>query len=130
MYGAKLRLFFDNTKLFGLYFAFSCKLFQYILYLIRQKRDSLVFHILRNAKSGFGDGADDGSDGIAIAAMRYGESDGINNLILYSITSQKLSGRLMFFISFAFSNNGAMSSASKPAMPQPIGVTRKCSSGC
>ena len=30
MYGAKLRLFFDNTKLFGLYFAFPCKLFQYI----------------------------------------------------------------------------------------------------
>ncbi len=32
MYGAKLRLFFDNTKLFGLYFAFPCKLFQYIFH--------------------------------------------------------------------------------------------------
>ena len=70
MYGAKLRLFFDNTKLFGLYFAFSCKLFQYIFYLIRQIRDSLLFHILWNSESGFGDGANDGSDGIAIAAMR------------------------------------------------------------
>lgn len=125
MYGAKLRLFFDNTKLFGLYFAFSCKLFQYFFHIIRQITDSLLFHFLWNTKSCFGDGADDGSDGIAIAAMRYGESDGINNLILYSITSQKLSGRLMFFISFALSNNGAMSSVSKPAMPQPIGVTRK-----
>ena len=37
---------------------------------------------------------------------------------------------MMFFISFALSNKGAMSSASKPAMPQPIGVTRKCFSGC
>ena len=77
MYGAKLRLFFDNTKLFGLYFAFPCKLFQYILHLIRKIRDCLVFHILRNTESGFGDGADDGSDGIAIAAMRYGKTDGI-----------------------------------------------------
>ena len=125
MYGAKLRLFFDNTKLFGLYFAFSCKLFQYILHIIWKKRDCLLFYFLWNTKSGFGDGADDGSDGIAIAAMTYREADGINNPILYSITSQKLSGRLMFFISFALSNNGAMSSASKPAMPQPIGVTRK-----
>ena len=33
MYGAKLRLFFDNTKLLGLYFAFPCKLFQYILHI-------------------------------------------------------------------------------------------------
>ena len=33
MYGAKLRLFFDNTKLFGLYFAFTSKLFQYIFHI-------------------------------------------------------------------------------------------------
>ena len=77
MYGAKLRLFFDNTKLFGLYFAFTSKLFQYILHIIWQKRDSLLFHFLRNSEAGFGDGADDGSDGIAIAAMRYGKTDGI-----------------------------------------------------
>ena len=32
MYGAKLRLFFDNTKLFGLYFVFISKLFQYIFH--------------------------------------------------------------------------------------------------
>ena len=51
--------------------------------------------------------------------------DGKSVRLLYSITSQKLSGRLMFFISFVFLNNGAMSSTSKPAMPQPIGVTRK-----
>lgn len=72
MYGAKLRLFFDNTKLFGLYFAFSCELFQYIFHIIRKKRNCLLFYFLWNTKSGFGDGADDGSDGIAIAAMRYG----------------------------------------------------------
>ena len=71
MYGAKLRLFFDNTKLFGLYFAFSCKLFQYILHLIRQIFHSSVLNLLRNTESGFGDTANDGSDGIAIAAMRY-----------------------------------------------------------
>ena len=76
MYEAKLRLFFDNTKLFGLYFAFSCKLFQYFLHIIRQITDSLLFHFLWNTKSCFGDGADDGSDGIAIAAMRYGKADG------------------------------------------------------
>ena len=77
MYGAKLRLFFDNTKLFGLYFAFTSKLFQYILHLIRQIRDCLVFHFLRNTEAGLGYGANDGSDGIAIAAMRYGKADGI-----------------------------------------------------
>ena len=77
MYGAKLRLFFDNTKLFGLYFAFSSKLFQYIFHIIRKKRDCLLFHFLRNTEAGFGDGADNGSDGIAIAAMRYGQADGI-----------------------------------------------------
>lgn len=33
MYGAKLRLFFDNTKLFGLYFVFISKLFQYIFHI-------------------------------------------------------------------------------------------------
>ena len=77
MYGAKLRLFFNNTKLLGLYFAFPCKLLQYILHLIRKMTDSFLFHILRNTESGFGDGADDGSDGIAIAAMRYGKTDGI-----------------------------------------------------
>ena len=70
MYGAKLRLFFDNTKLFGLYFAFTSKLFQYILHIIRQKRDSLLFHFLRNTEAGFGDGANDGSDGIAIVTVQ------------------------------------------------------------
>lgn len=77
MYGAKLRLFFDNTKLFGLYFVFTSKLFQYILHLIRQIFHSSVLNLLWNIESGFGDAADDGSDGIAIAAMRYGEADGI-----------------------------------------------------
>ena len=125
MYGAKLRLFFDNIKLFGLYFVFTSKLFQYILHLIRQIFHSSVLNLLWNIEARFCDGANDSSDGIAIAAMRYREADGINNPILYSITSQKLSGRLIFFISFALSNNGAMSSASKPAIPQPIGVTRK-----
>ena len=77
MYGAKLRLFFDNTKLFGLYFVFTSKLFQYILHLIRQIFHSSVLNLLWNIESGFGDAADDGSDGIAIAAMRYGKTDGI-----------------------------------------------------
>ena len=77
MYGAKLRLFFDNTKLFGLYFAFPCKLFQYIFHIIQQIFYSSVLNLLRNTEAGFGDGADDGSNGIAIAAMRYGKADGI-----------------------------------------------------
>ena len=77
MYGAKLRLFFDNTKLFGLYFAFSSNLFQNFYHIIRQIRDSLLLHIFWTTKTVFGDRADDGSDGIAIAAMRYGEADGI-----------------------------------------------------
>ena len=63
MYGAKLRLFFDNTKLFGLYFAFPCKLFQYILHLIRQIFHSSVLNLLRNTEAGFGDGADDARAG-------------------------------------------------------------------
>ena len=70
MYGAKLRLFFDNTKLFGLYFAFTSKLFQYILHIIRQKRDSLLFHFFRNSEARFDDGANDGSDGIAIVTVQ------------------------------------------------------------
>ena len=77
MYGAKLRLFFVNTKLLGLYLGFFCKLFPYIFHVIRQIAQSLLFHFLRNTESGFGDGADDGSDGIAIAAMRYSEANGI-----------------------------------------------------
>ena len=72
MYGAKLRHFFDNTKLFGLYFAFPSKLFQYILHLIRRIFHSSVLNLLWNTESGFGNRANDGSDGIAIAAMRYG----------------------------------------------------------
>ena len=77
MYGAKLRLFFDNTKLFGLYFVFISKLFQYIMHLIRQVLHSSVLNFLRNTESGLGNRADDGSDGIAIAAMRYAKADGI-----------------------------------------------------
>ena len=53
----------------------------------------------------------------------------IANVVFYSITSQKLSGRLMLLMVFAVSNNGAISSGSKPAMPHPIGVTKKCFSG-
>ena len=53
----------------------------------------------------------------------------IANVVFYSITSQKLSGRLMLLMVFAISNNGAISSGSKPAMPHPIGVTKKCFSG-
>lgn len=53
----------------------------------------------------------------------------IANVVFYPITSQKLSGRLMLLMVFADSNNGAISSGSKPAMPHPIGVTKKCFSG-
>ena len=53
----------------------------------------------------------------------------IANVVFYSITSQQLSGRLMLIMVFADSNNGAISSGSKPAMPHPIGVTKKCFSG-
>ena len=54
----------------------------------------------------------------------------VKSKVFYSITSQKLSGRLMLFISLASLNSGAMSSGSKPAMPQTMGVTRNCFSGC
>ena len=49
----------------------------------------------------------------------------ISLLLAYSSTSQNSSGSEMFSMSFASSNSGAMSSASNPAMPQPIAVTRK-----
>lgn len=52
-----------------------------------------------------------------------------NVVFFYSITFQKLSGRLMLLMLFADSNKGAISSGSKPAMPHPTGVTKKCFSG-
>lgn len=60
---------------------------------------------------------------------RYDELPYRQCCFFYSITSQKLSGRLMLLMVFADSNNGAISSGSKPAMPHPIGVTKKCFSG-
>ena len=45
---------------------------RYFSHIIRKIRECLLFHFLRNTEAGFGDGANDGSDGIAIAAMRYG----------------------------------------------------------
>lgn len=42
---------------------------------------------------------------------------------------QKLSGRWMLVTLMASLNKGAIISDVNPAMPQPIGVTRKISSG-
>lgn len=52
------------------------------------------------------------------------------SILNYSSTFQKLSGNQMFSTLLASSNSGAISSGSKPAMPQPMGVTRNVSSGC
>ena len=46
------------------------------------------------------------------------------------ITLTKSSGRMMFSSSMASANRGAICSMVKPAMPQPMGVTRNFSSRC
>ena len=52
-------------------------------------------------------------------------------IVLYRIsTFRKLSGSHTFVKFVARWNSGAISSGVKPAMPQPMGVTRKFISGC
>ena len=55
---------------------YSCasNYFQYIFHIIQQITDSLVFHFLRKTKSSFGNRADDGPDGVAVATMKNGKS--------------------------------------------------------
>ena len=48
----------------------------------------------------------------------------------YIITLMKVMGKLTFLINNALLNKGAILFGENPAIPQPIGVTRKCSSGC
>ena len=62
----------DTLRLFQKKLLCAGDYFQYIFHIIRQIFYSSVLNLLRNTEAGFGDGADDGSDGIAIAAMRYG----------------------------------------------------------
>src|SRR5574344_43266 len=60
---------------------------------------------------------------------RY-DSTGITLNSHHPISSQKSSGKEMFSTVAASANSGAISSAEKPAMPQPMRVTRNCLSGC
>ena len=55
---------------------YSCasNYFQYIFHIIQQITDSLVFHFLRKTKSSFGNRADDGPNGVAVATMKNGKS--------------------------------------------------------
>lgn len=54
---------------------------------------------------------------------------GFQSLDCFCITCINSSGNAMFSIGIASLNRDAISSALNPAMPQPMGVTRKVSSG-
>ena len=71
-----------------------------------------------------------GGENVLLSSYSVIPQSVISLLLAYSSTSQNSSGSEMFSMSFASSNSGAMSSASNPAMPQPMAVTRKWSSGC